>query len=415
MATVNFLYRSQKKESDLKLRLLFTNEKPKVIETRSKIYVDKTNWDKITTSKRLRDAELLDLKTEIDEKTNDLRKYILDSFRNSFIGDIDKKWLENQVSKYYKSKESKYSDTPVENSQLLKNWIEKYIEYRKGDITDSTYRKQTSMKNNIIRFLEAQTAPIYLSDINFDFKKQFESYFDEEMYSINTTARMLKFVKTVCKFGELNGIKLSNQFNSIKNRKEKTQSFYLTPQEQSNIEKLTLNDEELKVARDWLIISCSTGQRHSDYSRFDSSMIREVKGKKIIEFTQQKVNKKIAVLLNDKVLNILKKYDNQFPPTLHEQVLNKKFKDLGEIAEINEMLEGKIKKKTKKGLRNVEGVYPKYMYIGTHIGRYSFANNNYGKLPTAYIRRVTGHATEEALLEYIGKSDVDLALIEGLY
>lgn len=415
MATVNFLYRSQKKESDLKLRLLFSNEKPKVIEVNSKIFIDKSKWDKITNSKRLRDAELLDLKTEIDEKTNDLRKFILNSFRNSFIGDIDKKWLESRVSKYYKSKESELSNTPVQNSQLLKEWIQNYIDFRTGEIKESTLRKQKSMKKNIERFIEAQDSPINLIDVDLQFKKSFESYFDEEGYAINTIARMLKFIKTVCKYGELNGIKLNTQFNSIKNRKEKTQSFYLTPEEQKSIENLKLNDKELKIAKDWLIISCNTGQRHSDYSRFDNSMIREVKGKKIIEFTQQKVNKKIAVLLNNKVLKILEKYDNQFPPTLHEQVLNKKFKELGEIAEINEMLEGKIKMKTKKGLRSVVGVYPKHKYIGTHIGRYSFANNNYGKLPTAYIRRVTGHTTESALLEYIGKSDVDLALIEELY
>jgi hypothetical protein len=221
--------------------------------------------------------------------------------------------------------------------------------------------------------------------------------------------------KTVFKYAELNGNKLSTQFNSIKNRNEKTQSIYLTIEDQKDIEDLDLKDETLDISRDWLLIACSTGQRHSDFSRFNTSMIRDVKGKHIIEFVQKKVDKKIAILLNDRVLKILEKYDDQFPPVLLEQKLNKYFKILGRKAKIDEMITGEIKMKTEKGLRSVEGTYPKYKFLATHTSRYSFASNNYGKVSTAYIKSVTGHTTEAALLEYIGKSDLDLALMAEFY
>ena len=39
------------------------------------------------------------------------------------------------------------------------------------------------------------------------------------------------------------------------------------------------------------------------------------------------------------------------------------------------------------------------------MGRRSFATNYYGKVPTAYIKTITGHATEAMLLKYIGKAD----------
>jgi site-specific recombinase XerD len=415
MATVNFLYRSTKENSNLKLRFLFSDGAPKVIEVNSKIFISKTNWNKISKGKRLRDAELLQLKNHIDHSTNDLSQYVIHNFHQSFTGDINKKWLESQISLYYKEVHSENEQDSFENPKLLNVWIQNYIDFKQGEVRESTLRKQKSMRNNINRFLDSQTSPVYVSTIDLKFKKQFESFFDDENYAINTISRMLKFTKTVCKYAELNGNKLSTQFNSIKNRKEKTQSIYLTIEDQKDIEDLDLKDETLDIARDWLLIACSTGQRHSDFSRFNTSMIRDVKGKHIIEFVQKKVDKKIAVLLNDRVLKILEKYDDQFPPVLLEQKLNKYFKILGRRAKIDEMITGKIKMKTEKGLRSVEGTYPKYKFLATHTGRYSFASNNYGKVSTAYIKTVTGHTTEAALLEYIGKSDLDLALIAEFY
>ena len=51
------------------------------------------------------------------------------------------------------------------------------------------------------------------------------------------------------------------------------------------------------------------------------------------------------------------------------------------------------------------------MAISTsHIGRRSFATNNYGTIPTALLIGVTGHSTETMFLEYIGKTDTQKAI-----
>jgi hypothetical protein len=44
------------------------------------------------------------------------------------------------------------------------------------------------------------------------------------------------------------------------------------------------------------------------------------------------------------------------------------------------------------------------------VGRRSFATNFYGKIPTTYLIYITGHSTEAMFLNYIGKSNKDLAL-----
>lgn len=45
------------------------------------------------------------------------------------------------------------------------------------------------------------------------------------------------------------------------------------------------------------------------------------------------------------------------------------------------------------------------MSISSHIGRRSFASNNYGKIPTPLLMIATGHKSELMFLKYIGKID----------
>ena len=80
------------------------------------------------------------------------------------------------------------------------------------------------------------------------------------------------------------------------------------------------------------------------------------------------------------------------------------------MAQINEKIEGKVATVTDLGVRKVTGVYPKWQLITSHVGRRSFATNFYGKLPTSYIKDITGHGTEAMLLKYIGKTSKDTAV-----
>ena len=69
-------------------------------------------------------------------------------------------------------------------------------------------------------------------------------------------------------------------------------------------------------------------------------------------------------------------------------------------------MQGKVTKVLPDGkIRGEAGIYPKYELITSHVVRRSFATNYYGRVPTAYIKTITGHATEAMLLKYIGKAD----------
>lgn len=171
----------------------------------------------------------------------------------------------------------------------------------------------------------------------------------------------------------------------------------------------------LDNARDWLLISCFTGQRVSDYLDFNSSMITiDEDGTHYIEFIQKKTNTKMGLPLLNKVLEILDKRSGEFPRKISEQKFNKYIKEVGRIAGIDEIIyhgkTGKIEGKTRK----VFAEYPKYEFFTSHIGRRSFASNFYGKIPTTHILVFTGHTTEKQLLTYIGKSETEKSKLSAM-
>jgi integrase len=243
----------------------------------------------------------------------------------------------------------------------------------------------------------------------------FEKYCISVGYAPNTTARNIRFIKTFCRHAKANGVETHHQLDSIKAKYHKVENIYLTLEEIESIEKVESKDltEGLENARDWLLISCYCGQRVSDFLRFDKSMIRYEKDKTgvlkpLIEFTQVKTDKIMTIPLHKKRMEILKKYNGDFPKKISDQKYNEHIKKVCKAAQIEEPTHGvkfdhKIKKKVEKD-------YEKCELVSSHIGRRSFATNNYGIIPTSFLMYITGHTTEAMFLTYIGKSNKDIAM-----
>jgi integrase len=130
--------------------------------------------------------------------------------------------------------------------------------------------------------------------------------------------------------------------------------------------------------------------------------------KPLIEFTQVKTDKLMTVPLHTKIITILDKNNGDFPRKISDQKYNDYIKKVCEAAEITKPTQGTLfDSKTKS---KITKEYPKHKLVSSHIGRRSFATNNYGKIPTSFLMYVTGHTTEAMFLTYIGKSNKDIAM-----
>ena len=411
MATINFLYRSTKEEAPLTLRLLFRNNNTDfVFATNTKYVVTKHYWTKQHDIKKPKELAVVNKQHEIIEELNKIENHVLTAFNSVDIGVVDKQWLQDQIKLYY--------NPPAAPEQLptdLINYLDKYLEFKKNDITYNTKKKINVIKQLLMRYLDHTKKPLNLTDIDGNFKMSFEAYCLENLYAPNTIATAFKFIKTICNHAKMNGLNISPQLGYIKVKQTKIDNIYLTIEELEKIEKTDkekFTDSQLN-ARDWLIISCYTGQRISDFMRFTDKQIRVENGKSLLEFTQVKTGKNMTVPLHHKVIEILKKRDGKFPYAISDQKYNAYIKKVCEIAEIEEQVSGSKKSETEEesGIyRKETGTFKKWELVTSHIGRRSFATNFYGKIPTTYLIYVTGHSTEQMFLTYIGKSNKDLAM-----
>ena len=235
------------------------------------------------------------------------------------------------------------------------------------------------------------------------------------MYAQNTVQRAFVFIKTFCKHARFLGLETHHQLDSLRIERAKVEKIYLTFEDLAKIENISKDKltDSLDNAKDWLIISAYCGQRVSDFMRFTNEQIRIEDGKQLIEFTQKKTGKNMTVPLHPKVLEILKKRGGRFPYSTSDQKYNDFIKIVCQLAKINELTKGSKLIETEKDskvYRKKSGLYEKWELVTSHIGRRSFATNFYGTIPTTYLIYVTGHSTEAMFLNYIGKSNKDLAL-----
>ena len=411
MASVNFLYRSLKDKSCLNLRLLFRfNGNDHVIATSTNLEVSKDYW-KNKHKLKVKDISVINKQIEINSELNKITNHILKAFEQSGASDLlNKQWLDKQLNSYY-NRNTKIKTIPKD----IVRFIEYYVEQRLNEVKPASITKFKVVKHKLQRLENHIGRSIFINEINEEFKELFVNYCKGENYSQNTMQRELNIIKMFCKFAKYKGVDVHIELEGLKLNKEKTEKIYLSLKEIDQIEAAQIDKPYLINARDWLIISCFTGQRISDFMRFNKEMIRVEDSKTLLEFDQQKTGKTMTIPLHSKVTSILKKYNGDFPKRISDQRYNDYLKEVCKIAKLNQKIQGKKQINTSKDplerkVRRVEGMYPKYELVTSHIGRRSFATNHYGKIPTSYLIYVTGHSSEEMFLNYIGKSNKDMAL-----
>ena len=408
MATINFYYRSKKKQCFLTAKLRFSIDKKNFVKT-SKTPV-KTNfkvWDKYDAV-RITDAQLKSNVYELRKELDNLGNHIIETFDD----EIDKQkanhndWLDNAIKDYYKS--------DIDIPETLIEYTKYYLSVRKNEVKPHFVRKINGLIKKLNSFEKSKHHIYKINEVNENFKNDFIAFLMDNDYSTNYIKKQVSVIKQICNHANYNGFEVSKQLDKLNVKAQKVPKIYLTIKELDLIEKTEFKDDKLNTTRDWLIISAYTGQRVSDFMRFTTDMIRVENNKQLLEFTQQKTNKTMTIPVHEKVLKIVKKNGGRFPSKLLDQRYNSYLKQVCKRAKINQPMIGRksvnIGTKENPIYRYKTDTYPKYKLISSHVGRRSFATNFYGKIPTTFLIYITGHSTETMFLNYIGKSNKDLAL-----
>ena len=395
MATIKFFIQSKNNPAGIYVRL----REGRYIDAKAKTkyIINPKDWS--TTKgqpKNLKDEGF----KKINEDLTSLGKDLLKHYNKSIDKEpVNSQWLKDFIN-------------PPQQAETIPNKLVEYFDYyalhKKSTIEASTHTKIKVNKHLIERFQKATKKEYFIKDVNADFKLNFEAYCIKENYAPNTIARTIKFIKTICYHAQDNGKETHFQLKKITTKIEKVEKIFLTLTEIEKIQSAKLETDYLNNARDWLIISCETGQRVSDFMRFTKKQIRHEGKVPLIEFTQVKTGKKMAIPLSKKVINILKVRGGNFPRQISDQRYNEYIKEVCKLAGLTEKIKGS--KQDPETQRKESGLFPKHELVTSHIGRRSFSTNNYGRIPTSLLINVTGHSTETMFLEYIGKTVTEKAI-----
>lgn len=344
---------------------------------------------------------------ELQNSLGSLKSNILNLLNNRSSDElIDSRWLNEVINPTV--------DT-VELPNELSKYFSKFLEFKKSSLKASTIKKLGSIKNRITKY-EEKHGRVYIHYVNNKFSKLFQLWCDKVGYDHNTKVKTLKVIKTVCNHAAENGLRTSNQLGFITKglKYKKTEHIHLNFDELKQINTTCMPNERLSIAKDWLIISCYTAQRVSDFLRFTKEKVIILEGMRFLDISQEKTDEPVLIPLADEVITILKKRDRDFPPVFsaniesNKAIYNKLIKDVCRLAGIKNSVI--LKLKNHKTNRYEMKEVPKYKAVSTHIGRRSFATNYYGKINSALLIAATGHASEQQFLRYVGKTGTQNAL-----
>ncbi|OJV15155.1 MAG: hypothetical protein BGO21_00160 [Dyadobacter sp. 50-39] len=285
-----------------------------------------------------------------------------------------------------------------------------YIMSRKHLITNSTYKRYMVFFRLIERYEGYLESPIMISDVSSVFVRSFLEFGRGQNYSDSTIFRTVEFIRTILNFLERRGIRTCVFDLEIPKKQGEQAMVTLSEDELIKIKRMPI-PLHLKPARDWLVISCYTGQRLSDFMRFDFNTVKVVADKSCLSFTQRKTGRRLLLPIHPAVSTIMSQNDEAFPKRVPMQRYNEQIKIVARLAGINELVSVRIR----KGYRSVISTVPKWQAVTSHIGRRSFASNFYGSIPTPLLMEATGHSSEQMFNRYVNSADIERIKMLGNY
>jgi hypothetical protein len=347
------------------------------------------------------------LLTEIENKLTSIKRKLLNAYTNrKEYENINAKWVFNIINPQNEKKNK------VPNELAL--YFDYYLNAKKDDLKQSTLKKLKVIANRVKAFEKDTNTSTYLQEVDNNFKQRFKDWSDTKIYHTNTYIKTIKVISTVCKHAKSkHDIVLHPHLFEITKGKEmeyrKSLNIFLDFIELKKIENTNFKIEKLEIARDWLLISCYTAQRVSDFMRFNINDIVEMDESKFLDISQDKTGTPILVYLNDVVLNILEKYNGKFPPLFsivskesNELIYNRLIKQVCRQSGITNLVTAQLKNRKTNRIEIKE--LEKYKFVSSHIGRRSYATNYYGKIDTSLLISATGHKSEKQFLIYVDKA-----------
>lgn len=406
MASISFRVRSKaNKNAAIKIRVSI--DRKNVFETNTGFSINPKNWSSETGYPKQTTAE----NKQIQSNLKKLDAFVWESLNTDSGGSvlIDQFWLEDKVASCFNRIEKTDIGLLVHYLQdLIDNAATRKVKipggYKMG-ISKSRVNSFVATKNTLAEYQKVIKKQVHFLDLSEQVVDKFTNWLlVTKKYAINTASKHIANIKTISREAERKGIPTNSFAKYIEVFSEPDEDRYiqtLSFAEQKLILEANLTRKSLINTRKWLLIGCEIGQRIEDFMLLTKESIRYKDGNMFIDVFQDKTKKRVTIGIGaPHVIDII---ENAFPYKISDVKFNKYVKEICEIAEINELTEGKIF--NAKIQRKELAMYEKFKLITSHCCRRTFATNYYGRMETSVLRKITGHSKESTFLKYINQQE----------
>lgn len=263
------------------------------------VKVTKNRWSR--SGKVTGCMDMIVMNRRIDEMKRMVDKYIVGLMENEEPFDFDrfKAWM---VA----------SD---EQGIGFVDWVEKRISER-NDIRKSTKRNHMKLVALLRKIGNIRT----FADVTKKNVLKMDTYLHSTGIRQTTIASYHKFMKTYVHDAMSSGLIEKDPYIGVKiDIGKSVWGRFLTVDEVEAIEKSEMPTESLERVKDLFLFQCYTGLAYADLMRFDMS--KAVKGEKyyLVTDDRKKTGEGYTVVLMEKAMDILKKYDYKLPKMTCEQ------------------------------------------------------------------------------------------------
>ena len=351
-----------------------------VYSTGEKVHLN--HWDKAKQkAKQIRG--FYEQNEMINERLKELSSKTIQIYTNSNYGNLT-------IEEFKKKLNSK-----VESGRGLIELIKSFDASGKnmsgGKLRGSTHYRDAYV--NLKGYMIWSNKQIDFSDIDMKFRDSFLDFSYEKNNSQNYARKILMTIKQFVTYARETGL-TNHEVPKIflPSLVETSAAPRLTSDEVSKFEKVVLS-KSLEKYRDVFLIGCYTGLRNQDWKKVDSESIKSG----TIKIMTNKMFKEVEIPLDDKVIELLKKYDYQLPKVSY-QAFAREIKQIAKAA----IPESKFNRVWNEAGMMKTDLVSKWEFISSHSARKTFATNNYlAGWSKEAIQMILGHKDSKTTDNYI--------------
>jgi len=372
--------------------IIWISQEEKYVKYYTGQKINPENWDQKIQRPKIKRGKEGEQNRKINHLLNEYEQ-VLDKLKEFHGKGLNKFIIWSEFDKHFKKirKESKKN---------FKYYYDLFINQKKesGSVKKTTIFRFENMYKTIIKLEKINNKEYYLKDFDHAFYMKFISYCrKKESLSDNTLKRKYGCLKSFLNWCNINGYNTDLSYKKIQIKQRETNHISLTEEDLIKLEELKL-DDRLSYYRDLFLIGCYSGQRYSDYSRFNKKFRQ---GENIV-IRAKKTGTFSFIYLNKRLLGLLEKYNWELT-TISSPKFNLAIQSICKKAGFNETI---ISEKF-YGEKKVVKELPRYKLIASHTARRTFITLSAQKnIPDHLVMKGTGIRNYKTFLNYV-KLDVN--------